>query len=163
MIGCDILKTLEHLKNKKWGDDDIGADLEVLVTKLEEKYNDLSTFDMYKSELLSKKLNWSPSHKSEKFWRENVHKFDDDDFLVLRILKEILSTSKTPRVLAVACWDVGEFVRFHPRGKAIAQHLQLKTEIMKQLDNKDPETKKEALLALQKLMVVHWEYLSGAN
>jgi hypothetical protein len=63
--------------NKKWGDEDIEGDLQVLQDTLEKKVNDLSSFDMYKNELLSKKLDWSsPPHRSEKFWRQNVLRFE---------------------------------------------------------------------------------------
>eukprot|EP01121_Diplochlamys_sp_Union-15-3_P006732 TRINITY_DN1723_c0_g1_i2.p1 TRINITY_DN1723_c0_g1~~TRINITY_DN1723_c0_g1_i2.p1 ORF type:complete len:466 (-),score=89.96 TRINITY_DN1723_c0_g1_i2:14-1411(-) len=160
MIGCGVLKTLENLKKKQWGDEDIEADLDLLYQKLEETYAELSTFDVYKSELLSEKLDWTPSHRTERFWRENVTKFEEDDFQCLRILKNIVSSSKDSKAIAVACWDIGEFVRFHPRGKTIAQFLKLKNEVMENLNHPDIEVKKEALLALQKLMVVHWEYLS---
>eukprot|EP01120_Amphizonella_sp_Union-15-10_P008946 TRINITY_DN3302_c0_g4_i3.p1 TRINITY_DN3302_c0_g4~~TRINITY_DN3302_c0_g4_i3.p1 ORF type:complete len:462 (-),score=115.48 TRINITY_DN3302_c0_g4_i3:16-1401(-) len=160
MIGCYLHKTLEHMKNRKWGDEDVESDISILMEKLELKYQDLSSFDVYKSELLSKKLDWTPSHKSERFWRDNCAKFEEDDFFAIRSLKDILATHKNPKVLSVACWDVGEFVRFHPRGKAIAQFLNIKSDVMKLLDHTDPDVKKEALLALQKLMVVHWEYVA---
>jgi len=32
------------------------------------------------------------------------------------LIKHLVNTEE-PRVLAVACYDLGEFVRFHPRGK----------------------------------------------
>eukprot|EP01121_Diplochlamys_sp_Union-15-3_P006733 TRINITY_DN1723_c0_g2_i1.p1 TRINITY_DN1723_c0_g2~~TRINITY_DN1723_c0_g2_i1.p1 ORF type:complete len:466 (-),score=57.48 TRINITY_DN1723_c0_g2_i1:29-1426(-) len=160
MIGCGVLKTFENLKKKQWGDEDIEADLDFLYQKLEETYAELSTFDVYKSELLSEKLDWTPSHRTERFWRENAVKFEDEDFQCLRILKNIVSYSRSSRAIAVACWDIGEFVRFHPRGKTIAQFLKLKDAVMENLNHPDVEVRKEALLTLQKLMVVHWEYLT---
>jgi V-type H+-transporting ATPase subunit H len=162
MISFGIMKPLTTLNNRKWEDEDIADDLKALTEALNEKVNELSTFDMYKNEVLSKKLDWtSPCHRSEKFWRENVTLFEEDDYLILKCLKEIISSSDTPpRVVAVACWDLGEFVRFHSRGKAILQNIGAKNAIMALLNHPNEEIQKEALLALQKLMVTKWEYLS---
>jgi V-type H+-transporting ATPase subunit H len=33
---------------------------------------------MYKKEVLSGKLQWTPVHKSEKFWKENAAKFEEN-------------------------------------------------------------------------------------
>jgi V-type H+-transporting ATPase subunit H len=118
MIARGIMRILVALTNKKWGDEDIEGDLLVLQETLEKKVNDLSSFDVYKNELLSKKLDWSsPPHRSEKFWRQNVLRFEDDDYRCLRILKQIIEEEQNTRVVAVAAWDIGEFVRYHPRGK----------------------------------------------
>jgi V-type H+-transporting ATPase subunit H len=161
MISFGIMKTLNHLNNRKWGDEDIPVDLQVMLEVLNKKVTEMSSFDMYKNECLSKKLDWtSPAHKSERFWRENISRFEDDDYLVLRILKEIIGSNDcSSRVIAVACWDLGEFVRFHPRGKVILQHIGAKVPIMSLLAHGNDEVQKEALLALQKLMVTNWEYL----
>jgi V-type H+-transporting ATPase subunit H len=42
----------------------------------------LSSFDKYKQEVSSGKLEWTPVHKDPAFWRENVSKFEDNDFQV---------------------------------------------------------------------------------
>jgi len=54
---------------------------------------------------------------------------------------------------------VGQFTRFHPRGKQIIQQLDVKTLLMKLLTHLDEDVRREALTALQKLMVQNWEYL----
>ena len=33
----------------------------------------MSSFDVYKKELMGGKLEWSPSHKSENFWKVRHH------------------------------------------------------------------------------------------
>lgn len=84
----------------------------------------------------------------------------------------------------MACYDIGEFVRFHPRGKkynlslfpeqpffsdgllliplsrSLIQALDAKVPIMNLMTHPDPAVQKEALLCVQKLMVHNWEYLS---
>lgn len=80
---------------------------------------------------------------------------------------------------SVACWDLGEFARLHPRGRmleekknflsfflkilffifSILQQIGVKYPLMELMDHKDSEVRKQALLAVQKLLVTHWEYL----
>lgn len=71
------------------------------------KYNFLYVFS----------LEWSPVHKSAKFWRENALRLNEKNYDLLRILIHLLDTSKDPLVLSVASYDIGEYVRHNPRGK----------------------------------------------
>lgn len=57
----------------------------------------------------------SPVH-NERFWRENALKFEDDDYKLVRLIISQLS-SNNEEALEVACYDLGEFARFHPDGK----------------------------------------------
>ena len=57
---------------------------------------------------------------------------------------------------AVACHDIGWFVRVHPRGKRLLGMVKegdAKSLIFKAMEHHDKEVKKEALLAVQILMV----------
>lgn len=62
-------------------------------------------------------LEWSPVHKSAKFWRENAQRLNEKNNELLRTLVHLLETSKDPLVLSVASYDIGEYVRHYPRGK----------------------------------------------
>jgi V-type H+-transporting ATPase subunit H len=161
MIDSGILKPLEVLTAKSWGDEDIVDDLTALNDALQKNMVILSSFEMYKKEVLSGNLEWSPVHRSEKFWRENAHRLEEDNNKLLLVLKEILTSASDSQVLCIACFDVGEFARFHPRGKVLIQQTGLKLALMKLMEDKDSEIKKHALLAVQKLMVTNWEYLSA--
>lgn len=44
----------------------------------------LSSFDEYSSELKSGRLEWSPVHKSEKFWRENAIRLNEKNYELLK-------------------------------------------------------------------------------
>lgn len=161
LISYGIVRSLNLFLQKRWADEDVDADLAALQAFLEGKVNDLTSFDVYKYELLGLKLDWSsPVHRSERFWRTNINRFDDDDFAALRSLRTILTTADiNTTVLSVACWDVGEIIRQHPQRKFVLQKVDLKTPIMGLLAHHDDEVKKEALLALQKIMVTNWESL----
>ncbi|NWX89660.1 VATH ATPase, partial [Nothoprocta pentlandii] len=117
MIQCKVLKQLENLDQQKYDDEDISEDIKFLLEKLGESVQDLSSFDEYSSELKSGRLEWSPVHKSEKFWRENAVRLNEKNYELLKILTKLLEVSDDPQVLAVAAHDVGEYVRHYPRGK----------------------------------------------
>jgi V-type H+-transporting ATPase subunit H len=162
MIEGGALKLVLSLLNKNWGDPDIVEDLEALKDSLQKNMVVLSSLDVYKKELLSGKLQWSPVHRSEKFWRENAPRFEENAKQLLMALKEVFKVPGQDAIsLAVACFDIGEFVRFHPRGKKIIQDLDVKTDILGLMSHGDPDVQKHALLAIQKLMVTNWEYLSS--
>ena len=43
-----------------------------------------STYDEYRSELLSGHLSWTPVHESDLFWKENATKLNDKDHELLK-------------------------------------------------------------------------------
>lgn len=164
MISYGIVRCLNLFLQKSWADEDVDADLTALTEFLENKVDALTSFDVYKYELLGQKLDWtSPVHRSERFWRTNINRFDEDDYAPLKQLRAILTNeeliSTSPTVIAVACWDVGEIIRQHPQRKFVLQKVDLKGPIMSLLHHPSEEVKKEALLALQKIMVTNWESL----
>lgn len=74
-------------------------------------------------------------------------------------------TSKETQNQAIACYDLGEFCRFYPRGKTyislyfrILESFQLKDLIMEKARySADKAVREQALLALQKLMIQNWQ------
>merc|ERR1719328_401374 len=145
MVQCKVMKQLELLEQRKFEDEDI--------------QEDISSYDEYVTEVRSGRLEWSPVHRSEKFWRENAAKLNDRNYELLKILINLLETSKDHLVLSVACFDLGEYVRHYQRGKHVLEQLNGKTLVMSLLGHDDPNVRYEALLAVQKLMVHNWEYL----
>ena len=84
MIDCGLIKPIGTLKNRNWADDDMIDDLDVLSEKLQTNLTELSTFEVFKKEIQSGNLEWTPAHRSEKFWKENIHHFDEDNYKVLK-------------------------------------------------------------------------------
>lgn len=161
MVQCKVLKQLEIFQQsgQKFDDPDLKDDIDVLTEKLQASVQDLSSFDEYSTEVKSGRLEWSPVHSSEKFWRENAHRLNEKNYELLKILIRLLETSKDPLVLSVAAHDIGEYVRHYPRGKLIVENLNGKHSVMSLLTHEDPNVRYEALLCVQKLMVQNWEYL----
>lgn len=159
MVQCKTLKTLELMDAKKYDDPDLEEDILFLNEQLHLSVQDLSSFDEYCTEVRSGRLQWSPVHKSDKFWRENAPRFNEKNFELIKILIRLLENSQDPLILCVAAHDVGEYVRHYPRGKTVIEQYQGKQAVMKLLTAEDPNVRYHALLAVQKLMVHNWEYL----
>ncbi len=69
-------------------------------------------------------MNWSPAHKSDKFWRENAQKLNENNFYLVKKLIDLLKNpSSTPLTLEISLNDIGEYVRYYSRGK---KYLNLK-------------------------------------
>ncbi|CAG2108276.1 unnamed protein product [Medioppia subpectinata] len=125
MVQCKVLKQLEILQQsgQKFDDPDIKEDIDYLTEKLLASVQDLSSFDEYATEVKSGRLEWSPVHSSDKFWRENAGRLNEKNYELLKILVRLLETSKDPLVLSVAAHDLGEYVRHYARGKVYVVFL----------------------------------------
>ncbi|KAG1671953.1 V-type proton ATPase subunit H [Nymphon striatum] len=159
MVQSKVLKQLDILDGRKYEDEDIQGDIEFLSETLQASIVDLSSFDEYSTELKSGRLEWSPVHKSAKFWRENAARLNEKNYELLKILIHLLDTAKDSLVLSVSAHDIGEYVRHYPRGKLVVEQLGGKQLVMQRLSDDDPNVRYEALLSVQKLMVHNWEYL----
>jgi len=160
MIACRVQKLVSSLLSQKLTDEEFAEDLQALDTALVSEVTEMSSWDMYKTEVLSGQLDWSPVHHSERFWREHVARFEENKWEVLLKLKAILKNlDSTPVCLSVCCFDLGEFARFHPRGKLVLGEFDFKVDLMQLLtSHDDPEVRKNALFSLQKIMSNKLEY-----
>jgi len=161
MIGAGLPKVLQSLTTRKWKDVDLISDLETLEQKLEDKIQELSSYEMYEAEVNAGNLRWSPVH-SEQFWRENHPKFDENNFDLIPLLIKLLQREEET-IIEVACYDLGEFARFHPDGKTIINKKKGKSWLMERMSHSSPDVQRQALLAVQKLMVKNWESLQSSG
>jgi V-type H+-transporting ATPase subunit H len=156
MLGNKMVPFCETLLGRKWSDSEITEDLTFLKDELSKNIQKLSTFDEYSAEVYSGKLEWSPPHKSEQFWKSNAEKLNENNYELLRILTRLFSTSTDPTVLAVACNDLGQYVKYHPEGKKFVQDIGAKQHIMELMTHEDPDVRYQALCATQKYMLHAW-------
>lgn len=158
IIGCGLLKTLKNMRERQWADPDVADDVEAVYKALMENYRELSTFERWAAEVKSKQLKWGLVHQ-EKFWRENAKELEVNEFALLKELIELLR-SDDPEVVSVACYDLGEFVRFYPNGKSIVKNLGAKDLVMGKIGDKEPpEVQRHALQCMSKIMVNKWEFM----
>ncbi|GLI70069.1 hypothetical protein VaNZ11_014841 [Volvox africanus] len=153
MVEAGLNKVVIVRQLQSWGDDDIVEMLGFVDEKLKEGIVILSNFEKYKKEVMSGQLDWSPMHSSDLFWRENVEKFEERDFQVLRVLLKIIETNRDVKTLAVGCHDLGQFIVNHSQGRYIVNDLRGKELVMRLLSHSDAEVQKQALLCVQKLML----------
>jgi V-type H+-transporting ATPase subunit H len=114
------------------------------------------TWEEYEAEVKSGRLEWSPTHQSDAFWKINGSRLNDKDHEIVRILSKILVTSTDPTTLAVAASDIGQYVKYIPDGKKLVQEIGAKTRIMELMTNPNADVRYQALLATQKFMVNAW-------
>jgi len=157
MIECQALVIIPQLHSRKTADPEIIADISFLDEILNKQASEMSTWESYRHSVLGKTLDWSPVHKSENFWKENPFHFEDNHNEVLLALKSILLDSNDNKSIAVACYDVGEFVLAHPKGKSLVTKLEIKDALMKHMMSTDAEVKRNAVLAYQKIVLNGWE------
>jgi V-type H+-transporting ATPase subunit H len=84
MIGIKLVNFIETLASRKFTDDEVVADIAYLKEELNKVFQTLSSFDEYASEVRSGKLEWSPPHQSDLFWKQNISKFHEKDMEILK-------------------------------------------------------------------------------
>lgn len=72
---------------------------------------------------------------------------------ILRVLITILDTRSDARALAVACYDLSQFIQYHPAGRIIVTDLKAKERAMKLMIHENAEVTKNALLCIQRLFL----------
>lgn len=68
----------------------------------------------------------------------------------------VLAGSGDDDISAIACFDMGEFVRNYPNGRSIAKRLGAKDVAMKLIDHENLEVQRHALQCVSKMMVQNW-------
>jgi V-type H+-transporting ATPase subunit H len=115
LVDGGFIRILDSLGKGFIKDEALVRSMEEVGALLEDNIKVLSSLDKYKRELNNKVLDWGHVH-TDKFWKEHVKKFDEDEFLLVKKVIELLK-SKDSRTVAVSCYDLGEFSRFYPYGK----------------------------------------------
>ncbi|XP_068665727.1 V-type proton ATPase subunit H-like [Aristolochia californica] len=153
MVDLGLPQIVLNLKAQAWSDEDLLEALDQLEEGFKDNIKKLSSFDKYKPEVLLGHLDWSPMHKDPVFWSDNITHFEENDFQILRVLITILDTSADPRTLSVACFDLSQFIQYHPAGRGIVNDLNAKERVMKLLNHENAEVTKNALLCVQRLFL----------
>jgi len=159
MIACGLMKGINHLRERQFTDPDIVEDVKILHKLLVDNYKDMSRWEVYKNEIEAGHLQWGSVH-TEAFFKENARMMEgsDGDFRPLKVLIALVS-STDEEVSAIACYDIGEFVRHYPNGRAIAKRLGAKELVMPLIEHENPELQRQALQCVSKIMVNNWEYV----
>ncbi|TFY70526.1 hypothetical protein EVG20_g2484 [Dentipellis fragilis] len=157
MLVSELLPFCNNLATRKWSDEDIVEDVQYLRDELKTRFESLTTWDEYTSELTSGHLSWTPVHESDTFWKENAIKLNDNNYAYLKRLIELLQESPDTTMLAVAAHDIGQYVKHYERGKKILTDLGAKTRVMELMTHENPDVRYQALIAVQRLVSHPWQ------
>ncbi|OMJ15378.1 V-type proton ATPase subunit H [Smittium culicis] len=158
IVVSGVQSCLIALSSRKIQDTDLSEVISDLSQKLSEKLEKETTWDEYMNELKSGMLSWSQVHSSDAFWKMNYEKFNQEDHLGLKILSELISDSNNdPLIIAVACHDLGQYIKHYPNGKVILTKLGAKAHLMRLMTHPDDKVRYEALTSVQEFMVNAWK------
>lgn len=96
------------MNRTEWKDADTPDQIQFVHACLQQTVKTLSSFEVYKTEVESGHLSWSPVHE-EQFFRENCEMFSERSFELVGKLVGLLR-SDDPVTIAVACFDLGTCV-----------------------------------------------------
>ena len=120
-------------------------------------------------DILRQAVATSPSIAAENDNEESKGKSDNsnnnsrnDDSNSTKNMIQNLSTLSMESV-AVACYDLGEFMRFYPAGKRILIGLGAKTLIMALMSHENLNVQQQALACCSKLMVSNWDQIVNSK
>ncbi|ORX49800.1 ATPase, V1 complex, subunit H [Hesseltinella vesiculosa] len=155
MLVGELLTLVQHLSTRRWQDQELVEDIQCIQEQLQENFHSLTTFEVYASEVETGKLEWSPPHQSETFWRRHAIKLNEDDDRLLRQLTRLLVTSQQPKVLAIACHDLGQYAKHMSKdGKSQLEKVGAKQKIMELMTHHDQQVRYQALTATQKYFAI---------
>jgi len=161
-----LLEAVRQLEYEKWRDTELYDEIRDTAQLISTKVQEISNFERYEKELQTGKLHWGFVHSS-KFWSENIHRFETNDFRAIKHLAGLLNNFQTDKTtLAICCHDIGEFVTLHPLGKRKIVGLHIKERVMKLMSSADPadrEVRREALLCCQKMMLNKWQDIDSSK
>ncbi|KAJ1926668.1 H(+)-transporting V1 sector ATPase subunit H [Tieghemiomyces parasiticus] len=158
MLVNKVLNLCDNLASRKWTDADIPDDVTFLRDELTERFQKLTTWDEYVSEVESGHLSWTPSHNSDAFWKLHAAKLADENAHLFHALVACLAQpDQDPTVLAVAAHDIGQFAKYYSQGKKLVQESGAKAKVMELMTHPNPDVKYQALVAVQILMSHAWE------
>eukprot|EP00497_Spongosphaera_streptacantha_P003758 TRINITY_DN4488_c0_g1_i1.p1 TRINITY_DN4488_c0_g1~~TRINITY_DN4488_c0_g1_i1.p1 ORF type:complete len:169 (+),score=23.88 TRINITY_DN4488_c0_g1_i1:188-694(+) len=160
MVMKGLVGILESLGADKWDDQDILPLVKKIQKGLEGDVKALSSYERYIQELKSGQLQPGPVHTAP-FWKANAHKFEVDEFALIKELIKLLAVFDDNDTVALTCYNLGEWARFYPDGRKIVETLGGKDRIMVLLSHGDEEVQEQALLAIQKLLVQNWKSIEG--
>jgi V-type H+-transporting ATPase subunit H len=159
IVESNVLDSVQNLEYEKWRDAELYDEIREMSSTISNAVQEVSNFDRYERELQTGKLSWGACHTS-KFWGENIMKLDKNNFKNVKDLAALLCGSGDTETLAVACYDVGQFVALHPLGKKKVTDLGIKDRVMELMitsGEENREMRREALLCCQKIMLNKWQ------
>eukprot|EP00826_Nyctotherus_ovalis_P011798 TRINITY_DN13072_c0_g1_i30.p2 TRINITY_DN13072_c0_g1~~TRINITY_DN13072_c0_g1_i30.p2 ORF type:complete len:195 (-),score=61.69 TRINITY_DN13072_c0_g1_i30:113-697(-) len=156
MLDFNLDKEVYKLTNRGWTDPEIRKNLEDLEKVLSENYKVLNSYEKFKKQLSLGILKWGPVH-NDTFWSEHFLLCEENKFEPIQDLVNLLSVGDDT-TKAVACYDLGQFARYHAYGKLVLENMGAKDKIITLMEtSQDPGVREQALIAVQKILISDWQ------
>jgi len=121
-----------------------------------------SSYEKFKKQLNLGILKWGPVH-NDTFWSEHFMMCEENDFDPVNQLVKLLD-SGSDLTKAVACYDLGQFARYHPYGRLVLDKKRAKDRIILLMEtSKDPGVREQALIAVQKMLITDWQKIGKSS
>jgi V-type H+-transporting ATPase subunit H len=151
------LTIIKNLIDRKWSDNDLKEDLNNIFEILNDSIKSLTTFDEYENEVRTKHLIWSPCHKNQEFWFDNIDKFKENNWKLVKSIINLLnddSVSDNQLYLnqSIICYDLSMLIKVSPEIIKVISNLGTKTKIMTLMNSPNANVKFEALRTTQLLV-----------
>ena len=162
LMEAGLPSLLSSLSHQHWRDDDVPQLLSSLSALCSSRLPELSSWDHFRSQLLTCSLHPSLPHSSPAFFAAHLHLFAANHCAAVKRLCTLAvdgRASLLTRCLAV--WDLGEIAAV--KGEQGKQLLETQVGGLRQLLLQLMETAEErplrraAVTAMQKLLVPHWD------
>lgn len=146
---------------RKWSDNELKDDLNTLYDLLNDSIKSLTNFDEYENEIKTKHLLWSPCHKNSEFWYDNIDKFKENNWKLLKSLIALLSDDNSAPDAnvnqlyinqSIICYDLSMLIKVAPEVVKVINSLGTKTKIMTLMNSPNSNVKFEALRTTQLLV-----------
>ena len=111
----------------------------------------LSSFETYQQEIKFKTLKWGPCHTPQ-FFKKYSRKFEDENFKLIKSIINLLDNDD-PEVITIACYDIGQWSKYFPDAKFWLESFKGKYKLMSLIDHDDDNVRKEALIAVQSVLI----------
>ena len=162
LVEAALPSHLHSLSQRQWRDVEMVPLIGELQGRLDAAQCELSSWSLYRSELLSSSLHLSPPHTSAAFFRSNFEHFAANHAAVVRRLLGVLDDHRVCSVSrAVAASDLGHLATCGSAGKRLLLDVGGVKEALLRFASKDEEAdssvRRAAVEALQKLLVPRWE------
>lgn len=158
MVEHKIVDIIDNLSKRIIKDQDVADLIKELGDSLGNSVKLFSSFEKWLKEIERNDLVPGVTH-TEAFWKENAKHLENDSFGSVKKLVQLLN-SDSVQTVALALNDIGEFARFHPYGKTVANKLGAKIKAMELMQNPNKDVNNAALLCIQKIMIQNWQSIS---
>ena len=168
-VACGLSRLCDSLLAQQWDDPDVSAALQVCREGAAAAARRAASWPVYRAEVLGGRLTWGPAHdggsgsgsgsgsEAQAFWAANAKRLEERDAEVLRTLVRLLEApSSDARTLAVACSDLARYAdASNPpeRARALLTSLGANRHATRLLAHSDPEVRRHALGAVQRIVL----------